>query len=337
MDFKKKLYLTIAIAAILYLGWCFWAGWQDILTAFSTFRWWILPICLFLAFGNYVIRFGKWHYYLSILHIPLRPLVSFQVYLAGLVMSATPGKFGEVFKSYLVKQINDTPFSRSAPIVLAERLTDFIAFLLMALLGVTLLPGGWTVFGISIGGIIVLLTLICWKTAAEWAITQISHLPFFGAHIEKIRTAYESTYLLIAPRPLVLATLVSLVSWFLECLAFYLVLWGFNHPLPLLSVTFVYAFGTIMGALLMSPGGIGPTEGTIGGLLAVLFKIPNGIATSATLIIRICTLWFAVAVGLVVLAGCSKTFAPVPPHDRSIDKECSEREMDLSKRIRPLE
>ncbi|MBN2325512.1 MAG: flippase-like domain-containing protein [Candidatus Omnitrophica bacterium] len=318
MTFKSKLFLTIAAAAILYLLWCLWTGWREIASAFSSFQWRILPLCLLLAFGNYVVRFTKWHYYLSILNIPLRPLASFQVFLAGLVMSATPGKFGEVFKSYLVKEINQTPISRSAPIVFAERLTDFIAFLLMALLGVTLLPNGGVVFAVSIGGVAAVLILLSWKRAAEWTLARFARLPFLHNHADKLRTAYESAYLLIAPRPLLLATGVSLGSWFLECVAFYLVLWGFNYPLPIASATFIYAFGTIMGALLMTPGGIGPTEGAIGGLLMLLFEIPKGVAASATLIIRICTLWFAVAVGLVVLASCSRTFSAAAD-DRSLD------------------
>ena len=309
MDFKKKLYITIAIAASLYLGWCLWSGWQDILAAFASFRWWVLPICLCLAFTNYLIRFTKWHYYLSILKIPLKPMVSLQVFLSGLVMSATPGKFGEVFKSYLVKQINDTPLSRSAPIILAERLTDFIAFVLMALLGITYLPNGAIVFSVSIGAIAVVLVIVSWKRAAEAMIQLSSKLPVIGAHTEKLRMAYESTYLLISPKPLFLATLISLGSWFLECIAFYLVLWGFNSTLPILPATFIYAFATIMGALLMTPGGIGPTEGAMSGILILLFNIPKATATSATLIIRVCTLWFAVLVGLVVLSFCSGSFS----------------------------
>ncbi len=319
MDFKKKLYITIALAAALYLGWCIWSGWQDILAAFASFRWWVLPICLCLAFSNYLIRFTKWHYYLSILKIPLKPKVSLQVFLAGLVMSATPGKFGEVFKSYLVKQINDTPLSRSAPIILAERLTDFIAFVLMALLGITYLPHGAMVFSVSISSIALVLVIVSWKQAAEALIQFSSKLPVVGAHTEKLHMAYESAYLLISPKPLFLATLISLGSWFLECVAFYLVLWGFNSALPIIPTTFTYAFATIMGALLMTPGGIGPTEGAMGGVLILLFNIPKATATSATLIIRVCTLWFAVLVGLVILSFCSGSFSQVTFKKNEID------------------
>ncbi len=310
MNFHKKIFITIAITAALYLIGCIWAGWDSIVEAMAKFQWWLIPVCLCLAIGNYVIRFCKWHYYLTLLNIPLNRLLSFQVFLAGMVMSATPGKFGEVFKSYLVKNINRTPFSHSAPIVLAERLTDFMAFLILAMLGVTLLPNGPLVFGISIGIVLLILVLVSWKWAAEGILSGLSKLPFFSKHSEKIRSAYESTYYLIAPKPLFLATLISVVSWFLECIAFYLILTGFDHSLPLVHATFIYAFATILGALLMTPGGVGPTEGSMAGLLILLSKVPEGIAASATLLIRLCTLWFGVAVGMAVLTLRSHKFDP---------------------------
>ncbi len=315
MNFKRKLYFTIIIAAILYLIGFFWTGWDQIVEAFNRFRWWVLPIALLLSFANYLVRFTKWHYYLSLLQIPLPRKDSFKVFLAGLVMSATPGKFGEIFKSYLVKQINQTPISRSAPIVLAERFTDFVALVLMSLLGITLHPQGLSIFAISIGIILLVLLLVSWKTAAQLFLGWIGSLPLINKHRDKLTTAYESTYTLISPKPLFWTTLISIVSWFCECLAFYLVLWGFNAPIPLLPATFVYAFATIMGALLITPGGIGPTEVTMGGLLLLLLEVPKGIATSATIIIRLCTLGFAVVVGLIVLSLCAKTFEVIPEEE----------------------
>jgi len=299
---QQKLLLTIVITAGLYLAASVWVGWEEITAAMSQFRWWVLPVCLALAFLNYLIRFVKWHYYLHILTIPLSVPQSFQVFLSGFVMAATPGKFGEVFKSYLIKEINQTPMSRSAPIVLAERFTDFLAFLILALLGVTLIPNGTTVFIISIAIVVMVIILVSWKTVMEAMIEWAKCLPVIGTKTGNILTAYESTYLLIAPKPLIGATLISIVSWFMECLAFALVLWGFDAAIPIKEATFIYAFATIMGALLMTPGGVGPTEGTLGGLLVLLLAVPDGIAASATIIIRICTLWFAVVVGMMALS-----------------------------------
>ena len=309
-SFHKKLLITITLAAALYLAGTLWAGWREIAATLGRFQWELLPVCLALSFLNYAVRFMKWHYYLGVLKIPLAKAVSFQIFLAGLVMTATPGKFGEVFKAYLVKEIQGTPMSRTAPIILAERFTDFIAFLLMALFGITLIPEGRPVFFISVVIVLALILLGSWRRAMETLLEHLRPLPVVGARVDWLRTAYESTYRLIAPGPLAVATLISLVSWFFECLEFALVMWGFGAPIPLLNATFIYAFATIVGALLMTPGGVGPTEGALGGLLILLQKIPQGLAASATLLIRFCTLWFAVGVGLAALVMFRKTWHP---------------------------
>lgn len=307
-SFKKKLIVTIAFAAALYLGGSVWVGWRDIAAAMGGFQWWVFPIALALAFANYAIRFAKWHYYLRLLNIGLEPGLSFKVFLAGMVMAATPGKFGEVFKSYLVKGINGAPMRTTAPIVLAERLTDFLAFLVLAMMGIALIPNGAPVFAVSLVLVAGIVALVSWKSAMEGILGFMERVPGVGSHTGKLRAAYESTHRLISPGPLAWATLISVVSWFFECLAFALVLWGFGHPVPLVAATFIYAFATIMGALLMTPGGVGPTEGALGGLLVLLQGTPEGVAASATIVIRVCTLWFAVLTGLFVLVVFHNAF-----------------------------
>ncbi|HMS34771.1 MAG TPA: lysylphosphatidylglycerol synthase domain-containing protein [Ignavibacteria bacterium] len=48
----------------------------------------------------------------------------------------------------------------------------------------------------------------------------------------------------------------------------------------------------------MLPGGLGLTEASLTGLM-VLLNIPKDISVASTFIIRIATLWFSVAVGIV--------------------------------------
>ena len=53
------------------------------------------------------------------------------------------------------------------------------------------------------------------------------------------------------------------------------------------------------------PGGLGVTEGTMASLLKALggpaMTLP--VATATTILVRIATLWFAVGIGLVLIAG----------------------------------
>jgi uncharacterized membrane protein YbhN (UPF0104 family) len=59
----------------------------------------------------------------------------------------------------------------------------------------------------------------------------------------------------------------------------------------------------------MLPGGLGAADTTIGGLLLVSVKgISNATASAATLLIRFCTLWFGVSIGLLTLFLFRKRF-----------------------------
>jgi uncharacterized protein (TIRG00374 family) len=104
-------------------------------------------------------------------------------------------------------------------------------------------------------------------------------------------------------------TLLSAVSWGFEVLAFYVVLLGLGLEGGsdlLLKASFIMPAATLASALLLTPGGLGVAEGGITGLSQVLLDLPKGPAAVGTLVIRFCTLWFGVIVGLVALAFVSR-------------------------------
>jgi uncharacterized protein (TIRG00374 family) len=103
--------------------------------------------------------------------------------------------------------------------------------------------------------------------------------------------------------PLVLGVALSTVSWFFECAAFWAVVHGFaGASVDLQAATFIYASMTIAGALSFLPGGLGVTEA---GMLAMLGELATGcgrsVAAAATFVTRLCTLWFAVIIGIAAL------------------------------------
>ena len=98
-----------------------------------------------------------------------------------------------------------------------------------------------------------------------------------------------------------LAGAFSIIAWFAECLAFYLLLTALDTGLPLASVTFVYAFATLVGALSFLPGGLGGFE-VVALILLGARGIDLGTAVFATSVIRLTTLWFSVAVGSFLLS-----------------------------------
>lgn len=295
---KKNIFRSLAVAAILYLAFTIYADYRSVISAFARFNWLLLPLLLALSFINYLTRFYKWDYYLKVLKVRISRIDSFAIFMSGLIMSVTPGKMGELLKSYLVKQVSNEPISKTAPIVMVERITDFISLVLLALIGAYVFDYG-RIIVIGTGIFFLLVTLvISHKRLSFYLIDLIVNIGFLKKHGTRIRTAYESVYLLLRPLPLSYMVGISFLSWFLECLGYYIILFNFGIHFNILWPTFVYTFSTIAGAITMLPGGLGVTDGSLTFLL-IRNKVPKDIAVSSTFIIRAVTLWFAVLIGVI--------------------------------------
>jgi uncharacterized protein (TIRG00374 family) len=230
--------------------------------------------------------------------------------MSGLVMSISPGKMGELVKSYMIKQITGDPISKTAPVVLVERITDFISLILLAVIGAYVFDYGKV---IVIGTGIFFLLLVLLMSQRKLALSIIDwfgRLKFLQKYSDKLREAYESSYQLLKLKPLVLMIGVSLISWFFECFGFYLILFNFGIDVSVLWSTFIYSFSTIAGSITMLPAGLGVTEGSLT-LLLVEGGVAKNIAVASTFIIRVVTLWFALFVGIVSITLYQKRFGKI--------------------------
>jgi len=219
-------------------------------------------------------------------------------------MAMTPGKIGEVLKPLLLKLRAGTPLSSSIPVVVAERLTDGIAMIILALGGLLLSHAAWQVLVLSLvlaAGALALLG----SARGAGLVLRLSHrVPVLGRRLEHIEVFLRSSRALFTPRNLLVAVALGVVSWSGEGVAFYLVLTGLGmHASFTLAVqaTFVLSVSTLVGSLSMLPGGLGAVDASVAGLLALVIHLGRSRAAAATLLIRFCTLWFGVAVGLMAL------------------------------------
>lgn len=307
---KNRIFISIAIAGIIYLAFMIYADYEKVLISFRNFNWLLFPLLLLLSLGNYISRFFKWQYYLKIINIQLHKIDSLSIFLSGLIMSVTPGKFGELLKSYLVKQVNGTPISKTAPIVFAERATDFLSLTIMAIAGAYYFSYGKNVIIIISFLIIIGLIILTNRTLAEKLLELFSKIKFLQKHISKIKQLYESSFQLLAFKPLIMMTLLSIVSWGFECLGFYYILKNFSSSITLLWSFFSYSFSTIVGAVSMLPGGLGVTEGSLT-LMTVKMGVPESDAFASTFIVRTVTLWFAVLIGAISVLIYQKRFGKI--------------------------
>jgi len=308
---RKSILTSLIIGLAVVIAISLFSDLRAVGNDLLTFDWALLPLILVGTVINYWLRWLKWDYYLRYLKLDrdIDRSTSGLIFTAGLVMSVTPGKMGEVLKSFLLRQRNGTPISRSAPIVLAERLTDGIAMLLLMGLGLTLYPPARPLFVILVLLTIIGTIIVQRQTLALAIIRMIARLPLGQRLAPRLETIYTTTAQLLHWRILLVSTMISVISWGFECLAFFWVLMGVGSTpswLLLLQATFIFAASTLFGLVSFLPGGLGASEVSSVGLLLALVGLSASAATTATIVIRFCTLWFGVLLGVVALAWLNR-------------------------------
>ncbi len=321
---RAKVILSLVFGVVVIAGVSFFADVPRLLQALRHFPWALLPVIVGLTLLNYALRFVKWDYYLHRLGLGVPRLASLKIFVAGLAMAITPGKVGELLKSYLLKRYNGSPISRTAPIIMAERLTDGLAMLLLAAGGLLLTGIGWQGLLAILVAAVLLIGIIQYRPLALALLGWGERLPVVRRFALGLHAFYESAYQLLRWRPLLLAVAIGLVSWSGECVAFYLVLVGLGEPASLtllIQAAFILATSTLIGSVTGLPGGLGSAELSILGLIVALVTRDTTVAGAATLLIRFCTLWFGVSLGAIGLVVFRKSLikagdaAARSPHD----------------------
>src|SRR5690606_23799457 len=128
------------------------------------------------------------------------------------------------------------------------------------------------------------------------------HLPIVSKYFGHINNFYQSSTKLVSWKILLVGWGLSMIAWAAEAIGFHLVLVGLGveptWQLLLLAV-FIFGFAAIVGFATFLPGGLGVAEGSMVGLLVLLVGVDSSTAAAATLLIRLFTLWFGVAWGMV--------------------------------------
>lgn len=274
------------------------------------FRWFALGLAG--ATLNYVLRFARWQAYLKRIDAEVPWVASARIFVAGFSMGITPGKLGEVLKSALLVEAHGVPVERSAPIVLAERLTDLIALVALVALGAATVPDAAPIAAGSAAVVVALYLVFAVPAVGRWAIDVVARTPIGNRLAPRLRDAHEALVDMLRPAPLALASTLAFAAWLLECGSLWAIARGFEGVSPSIGASaFAYAAPTLVGALAMLPGGLLVTEASMTGTLQHIGgpEITLTVAAGITLLVRLATLWWAVALGLVALAWQRRTVA----------------------------
>lgn len=291
---------SVAIAALGYLVFSLWGGWQDVWHAVRSVGWTGTAVLLGLSGVNYGLRFVRWQVFLRALGSPQPWRPSLAIYLAGFALTTTPGKVGEAVRSLFLKQRGMSHPDSIAAFV-SERLSDLLAVALLCAFGWNVYPPIRPLLVVGIGALVGVLLLISRERLLNRARRALVGRPgrsarLFDALLELLLTARRCH----APGVLLVASVLSVVAWSAEAFAFWLLLrWLDTGTAPGFAI-FTYATGLLAGALSFMPGGLGGTEAA---MIALLLSngVAHATAITATVFIRLTTLWFAVAIGAPVL------------------------------------
>lgn len=296
----RRLVIGVLLGLGVFAAFSIYADTGKLAARLAGFGWWAFAGALGLALVNYGLRFVRWQLYLANRDIEVPGRLSATIFVAGFALSVTPGKVGELLKSYLLRATRGVPVTRSAPIVVAERVTDLVALLVLGVAGVALygVARSTVVAGaVAVGAALVVLTSPRLSRAIIDAVTYPGPLRRLR---ERLHLFYDGLTELVRPRPLAWASSIGVLAWLAECVGFALVCSGFpGAHVPVGLAILIYASTTVAGALSFLPGGLLVTEAAMTLLLvesSVGFDEPTAVA--ATILIRLATLWFAVLLGL---------------------------------------
>jgi uncharacterized protein (TIRG00374 family) len=293
------LWITALLTVAVFFGLFLFEDAAAVVDAVQRLEWWRIGVVFALVTTSYGVRFLKWDFYLRELDIDVPVKTSLLVFVSGLMMVVTPGKAGEVWKAWFLRDLQDVPINQTASIVGAERVTDLLALAAFAFLGVLVFEqSSATLVAVTVlfvGGIV----LLQWRTACLRILNTARIVPILGSYIGTVRDFYENTYTLFRPWPLSVSMGISLVAWGLEGLAFWIILDGFVFDPSMTLALFVFGLGSVVGAASLLPGGLAATEASMVGML-VIFEYSRTVAVSSTLVIRVATLWYGALLGTTV-------------------------------------
>jgi uncharacterized protein (TIRG00374 family) len=190
---------------------------------------------------------------------------------------------------------------------MAERVTDGIAMLVLASVGLILFDYGTPILVTIAVLAAIFLVIVQNRALFNRLLAWGERIPFISKGVHHFHAFYDSSYELFRMPNLLFGVGIGAISWSREVVSFVLVMMGLGMQFSWILViicSFILSASTLIGSVTLLPGGLGTADASITGMLLFLipaytnFPIDQNVAVAATLLIRFATLWFGVGVGL---------------------------------------
>ena len=301
MKLDNRLLLILVASVAIYAIFLFISDYNTISEKISNFKVSFLPLILFLVTVSWVPLFIKWHFLLknSDIHVPIKKNII--IFLSGMGLEITPGHVGALIKSQILKTNFNISRIKTAPVVLVEKVYDLIGAIIALTIGIVILGMEAYLIAISLLALALIFFLMCYRPAFDLFLKRIITIKFFSKYTESISGSYEIIIKSTSIKAVTICILLSLVYWSLVSAGVYYILAGFGiDMIDYLKILAIYASSAFLGAITLIPGGIGVTEGSLAGLLAIQ-GIDISVALVVSVVIRLFTFWYSVCVGFILL------------------------------------
>ena len=306
-SFTFGLFLGILVYFILMI----YSGWEDLINILFQVNPLIIVLAMLLSLANYFFRFFKWHLFTRSLKLNVPLIDNMLIFFAGLSLSITPAKAGEAIRAFLLREKGTAGLSEGLASTFSERLIDLLAVTLLALLGIFVLESPQQIsylpvlvlilLGILLGVLIFLFDPLFNLFRFFFWLKPWSGL---GSKIDKFRSDVIITF---RYNVFLIALLFGIVGWSCEGLAFFLIAENLGITITIEVAIFIYATSSLLGAISFLPGGLGVMEGSMELFLGEFLIISTAMAGALIILIRLSTLWFGIALGLIILLFVTKS------------------------------
>jgi uncharacterized protein (TIRG00374 family) len=308
----KEAYVFI-VSLILIVLLVIWIGPVSIYNSLKTANWAFILLAVIIHLTAVGVRSLRWGF---IIDQPKKIRKNYIVKTIGLFAgNFSPMRAaGEILNAVAGKNINQISISKGLSAGLTERFFDLTIAGLLLIAASFFIPKIHYIAligGLLSLGLVFMVFLVNWnENISLWLYEKlhpiICKLPIKEDNLDNlyikftngIRNMIQYTHSFTNFKNLIIVLTLSALSWILECIRLYTVLYAFNVHISFLSIIIIFFLANLIGILSVLPGGIGSIELSLTGLF-VVFGVPLALAGSIALIDRLASFWVVSVMGII--------------------------------------
>ena len=299
---RKRGIILVIIAVITYSSLVIFSDYKQFLNQVNGINFYYIPVILAIHFLVLVIRSIRQKIFLDSLGIRLSIKSNISIHFVGLSLLMTPGGLGEIIKTHFLKQKYSQPYTKTAPVVLAEKYHDLlsiISILIIMLLFKSIIE---SVIVVGFMAAILLFTFFVVRNHKLFprVVSKLPRILISEKLFGNIKNFHETLYLLTNRKVFLRGWGIGIIIWSFDALTIYLCFLSLGLKYNFIDSILLSYTATILGALSFLPGGLGITEVSMLGLY-IKYGLTLSLATTLILLIRLTGIWFSTIIGLVVI------------------------------------